>query len=72
MVIIHARSYIQALECARREGLGPSKWSYATGENIRGLRGVEMWMIKGCEHHEDHGEIMDQAALQEFKVIVKR
>lgn len=68
MLLIHARSYVHALNHARGQGLSYSKWAYVTADNIRGLREAEMLILPEAEKHEEHTEIMSYAGQQAFKI----
>jgi hypothetical protein len=68
MLLIHAKSYYQALNHARGQGLSYSKWAYVTADNIRGLREAEMLILPEAEGHEEHTEIMRYAGQQAFKI----
>lgn len=72
MLLIHARSYAQALNYARGKKLTYPSWNYVTAGNLRGLRGMEMVVLPEAEKHEDHVEIMIHAREQDFKVRNER
>lgn len=71
MILIHARSYAQALNHARRcvPPMGYTEWNYVTAENMRGLMGMKMIILDGAENHEQHEEIMQRARMQQFEVV---
>jgi hypothetical protein len=71
MLLIHAKSYHQALNYARgcKPPLGYTEWNYATADSLKGLRGLKMMVLPGAEGHEEHEEIMEWAKVQGFEVV---